>query len=85
MLMQLALSILHREFLQWGLHINALKTGVMSNAAAIRSCNPQPDFHLGAQRLKTVQHFKYLGSTVTPANSLDAGPGNSTESAADAI
>ena len=83
--LQLALSIVHKEFLRWGLHINASKTEVFANKEAIDSADHPLTFCLGDKPIATVQKFKYLGSIVTHDNSLDAEISNRIRSAADAF
>lgn len=67
--MQYALNTVSTLYQSFGLQVNIKKTEVMSQLTT-QSSSP-PSFHINGTPIKTVDHFTYLGSTLSTHCSLD--------------
>ena len=66
--MQYALNTVSALYQSFGLQVNIKKTEVMSQLTTQSS---PPSFHINGTPIKTVDHFTYLGSTLSTHCSLD--------------
>lgn len=67
--MQYALNIISSLYQSFGLQVNTQKTEVMFHLTT--PVPAPPSFHINGVPLKSVDHFTYLGSTLSSSSSLD--------------